>query len=147
MKYIIFILAFMMAGCSSVMVKEGTLDKTQGKVWVQPGGYQMRHAIKHSLEERNFDLVVGKLSTAKSLKDIAEIDTYTSDARYAVRIEEGGRWLNPVCLFNGFWYWSFNASISDNQTGKELLSWNARGCQGYVLRRLEDYLDKLEGKK
>ena len=49
-------------------------------------------------------------------------------------------------MFNGFWWWNFNLSITNKNTGTEILSWRGRGCANSSLRKLNDILDELEMK-
>lgn len=156
MRKIVLFLAIILTGCSSVIIHPGTMDKSAGKVFVNRGGYTMRHAIKHSLEQKGYDITVGKRRS--SIKRIADEDgefdsesiglnSTIVDARYVVVVGENGRHFNPICIFSGLYWWRFYVSIADNVTGQEILSWTARGCSGNMMSKLDDYLDELEIKK
>ncbi len=142
-----------LTGCNSVYIKPNTLDKAD-VIYVDRGGKQIQHAIKQRLEERGYNVTVGyKKTTVKSTyiasKDEASIISLSDvgRARYVVSIGEQTPKFNPFwCMFNGFWWWRFDVSIADNQTGREILGWTGRGCANSSLRKLDEILDKLEVK-
>jgi hypothetical protein len=143
--FVSILLCLALCGCNSVYYKPHTFDKTQ-TVYAARGGYSMQRSIKQTMEERGYDVHVGTLRTEKQAEDI---DFQTFDipqkAKYVVTVKERKEILRPIwCMFNGFWWWNFNASITDRQTGKEILSWRGRGCQNSSLRKLNDILDELE---
>jgi hypothetical protein len=127
------------------MVKSGTLDKSEDLL-VQPGGYQMRHAIKHSFEEKGYNIKVGKL-IKKAEGSSMEIETIEFKARYVVSVSEKDPSFSPIlCFMNGFYWWNFYVSIRDQKTEREILSWTARGCSGTMMGKLDRYLEELERK-
>ncbi len=142
---IISLLCLPLCACNSIYLKPGTLDKGE-MVYATRGGYSMQRSIKQTMEERGYDVHVGTLRTEKQAEDV---DFQTFDvphkAKYVVTVKERKEILRPIwCVFNGFWWWNFNASITDRQTGKEILSWRGRGCANSSLQKLNQILDKLE---
>lgn len=141
----LILLCFMMCGCNSVYLKPHTLDKSQ-TIYATRGGYSMQRSIKQTMEERGYNIHVGKLRTDRQSEEL-DIQTFDIPAKtkYVVQVKERKEVLRPVwCIFNGFWWWNFNASITERNTGKEILSWRGRGCQNSSIRKLNDILDKLE---
>ena len=60
-------------------------------------------------------------------------------------VSERAEKFRPVwCVLNGFWWWNFNLSVVNQQTGEEILAWTGRGCANSTLRKLDRILDKLE---
>lgn len=152
MKKYFTLLLFFLSACNTVNLKENSLDKSQ-LIYAQPGGYQMRHAIKTALEERGYHVVVGKAkSDVGGDQSVDIVWNDTMNARYIVRTSElvNQNWLstfgldNLICIFNGYQWWTFNISISDQKTGEELLAWTGRGCANGNIRRLDRLLDKIE---
>ena len=144
-----FIVLLSLTGCNSVYVKPNTLDKDQ-VVYADRGGYSMRRSIKQTMEERGYNVVVGKAKESKEWNDAdddSEIDTTTipTNARYVIKVKERSEVFRPVwCVFNGFWWWNFNVSIADNITGNEIMTWRGRGCANSSIRKLNKILDKIE---
>lgn len=144
-----FIVLLSLTGCNSVYVKPNTLDKDQ-VVYADRGGYSMRRSIKQTMEERGYNVVVGKAKESKEWNDTdgdSEIDTTTipTNARYVIKVKERSEVFRPVwCVFNGFWWWNFNVSIADNITGNEIMTWRGRGCANSSIRKLNKILDKIE---
>ncbi len=138
-----------LAGCNSVYVKPNTLDKDQ-VVYADRGGYSMRRSIKQAMEERGYNVVVGKAKESKEWNDAdgnSEIDTTTipTNARYVIKVKERSEVFRPIwCAFNGFWWWNFNVSIADNITGNEIMTWRGRGCANSSVCKLNKILDKIE---
>lgn len=136
-----------MGGCNSVHIKPGTLEPG-AKVYAAPGGYGIRRAVKPLLEDRGYVVSVGKNHTYSGNDEI-EVDKYEvpNDIKYSVRVSEKKEMFSPVwCFFNGFWWWRFNVSISDRETGQEIMAWRGRGCANSSMRKFNRYLDKLEKK-
>lgn len=139
------VLCLSLAACNSIYLKPNTLDKDK-LFYASRGGYSMQRSIKQTMEERGYNINVGTLRTEKIFDD-GEIQTFDvpSKTRYVVYVKERKEILRPIwCLFNGFWWWNFSASITDKSTGEEILSWRGRGCQNSSLRKLNDVLDELE---
>lgn len=154
MKYLLslaILSCIMLTGCNSMYIKPGTLDPDQ-TFFAQSGGYSMRRSIKERMEERGYRVIVGKAVSETSVDDNetdSDIDIETfkvpKEARYAVKVRERReKFFVPWCMFNGFWWWDFNVSIGDQQTGKEIFTWRGRGCANSSLRKLDDALDQLE---
>ena len=146
MRYV-FPLILLLSACNSVYVKPNSLQ-TGTTVYADRGGYSMKRSVKQELEKRGYNVLVGK---AKSVNDFGEDDiqldtSYVpSNAKYIVKVKERSERLAPVwCAFNGFWWWNFNVSIADQDTGEELMTWRGRGCQNSSLRKLNSILDKME---
>ena len=112
----------------------------------------MKRSIKEILENRGYNVVVGKLKTNSSFgADDFDGDIERNDiphnARYVVKVTERSEKFNPFwCPFNGFWWWNFNVSIADQKSGEEILSWRGRGCANSSVRKLNTILDELESK-
>ena len=146
MKKIVFILSCLILGaCNSVYMKPHTLD-TNAMIYAPRGGYSMQRSIKETMESRGYDVTVGRLRAEKQSEEI-DFQTYEipSNAKYVVYVKERKEVLRPIwCALNGFWWWNFNASITDKATGHEILSWRGRGCQNSSIRKLNAILDELE---
>ena len=142
------LLCFVLCGCNSVYLKPGTLDKDE-LIYATRGGYSMQRSIKQTLEERGHTVHVGTLRTERFFDD-GDIQTFDipSNTKYVVQVKERKEILRPVwCIFNGFWWWNFSASITNKSTGEEILSWRGRGCANSSLRKLNQILDELEIKE
>lgn len=139
------------AACNSITVKPGTMEPDQ-KVYTDRGGYTMRRSIKNELERRGYHTVVGRATSNRDWSDGGrelEIEStrVPADARYYVKVRERDEKFRPVwCSLNGFWWWNFNVSIADQETGEELMTWRGRGCADSSMRLLRRTLDKLEKK-
>jgi hypothetical protein len=138
--------AVLLAGCNSFNVKPGTLDKSK-TFYADRGGYSMARRIKERMEQRGYNIVVGKATNVKTIdsEDI-ELNSYDiMNANYVVKVRERKDVFNPLlCLFNGFWWWDFNVSIANQKTGEELLAWRGYGCANSSLRKLDRLLDEME---
>ena len=144
-RSILLLLCLILCGCNSIYLKPHTLD-TNALIYTPRGGYSMQRSIKQVMDERGYKTHVGQLKTEKTL-NIGDIETFEipNQAKYYVYIKEREETLRPIwCMFNGFWWWNFNVSITDKKTGTEILSWRGRGCQNSSLRKLNEVLDKLE---
>jgi len=125
------------------------MDKTQ-TIYASRGGYGMKRSIKEALENRNYNVVVGKLKnnnyvSGENVSGDVELNEIPHNARYIVKTAERKEKFNPFwCAFNGFWWWNFNVSIADQQTGDEIMTWRGRGCAHSSIQKLNDILDKLE---
>ena len=85
--------------------------------------------------------------SSKKQSDDLDMQTYEipNNAKYVVYVKERKEFLRPIwCVFNGFWWWNFNASITEKKTGNEIMSWRGRGCQNSSIRKLNAILDELE---
>lgn len=139
---------FTLAACNHVYMKPETLDKASD-IYTTRGGYNMRQATKERLEQRGYNIKIGKV---KSTNNIVETDlfdyerfTVPADAQYMLTISERSEKFRPIwCALNGFWWWNFNVSIVNQQSGEEILAWTGRGCANSTLRKLDKILDKLE---
>ena len=149
MRSFLFIaLCLSLTGCNSVYMKPGTLNKSE-LVYASRGGYSMQRSIKQTMEERGYKIHVGTLKN-ESPFDVGDIQTFTipAKAKYVVYVKERKEILRPIwCMFNGFWWWNFNVSVTDKYTGTEILSWRGRGCANSSLRKLNKILDELEMKE
>ena len=146
MRRVLFaVLCFLLCGCNSVYLKPNTLDTNQ-LVYTTRGGYSMQRSIKQIMEERGYKIHVGALRSEKTFED-GDLQTFDvpAKARYIVYVKERQELLRPIwCVFNGFWWWNFSASITDKASGTEILSWRGRGCANSSIRKLNDILDELE---
>ena len=144
-----FVVLAGLCGCNSVYVKPNTLD-TSEVFYADRGGYSMRRSIKESMESRGYKIVVGKATSNENMNDGAssiDVDKtmIPNNARYIVKVSERSETFRPVwCALNGFWWWNFNVSIADQETGEELLTWRGRGCTNSSIRLLNRILDDME---
>lgn len=137
-----------LTACNSVYVKPNSLDPNN-KIFVPRGGYTMKRSVKIALQNRNYNIHVGRLTRASDSSEM-DFETYIvpTDAKYSVRVQERSETFRPIwCIFNGFWWWNFNVSIVEQKNGTEILSWRGRGCQNSSLRKLDSLLDTMEIKK
>lgn len=141
----------LLTACNSISVKHDTM--IPGKiVYADRGGYTMQREIKNELERRGYKVVVGKaLKSRAYYNDDSELEIETSsipaNARYYVKVRERREKFRPIwCSLNGFWWWNFNVSIADQQTGTELMTWRGRGCADSSKRLLRQALDTMEKK-
>lgn len=132
-----------LCACNSVYVKKNSLEPSE-LFYVDRGGNQLQHEIKNALEERGYNITIGrKKSTVKTT--YINSDSPDHNARYIITIDEKDPVFRPVwCALNGFWWWRFNLSIADNDTGQELLAWNGRMCANSTIRKLNRLLDDME---
>ena len=149
MKKFLIIPILLLTACNSVYVKPDSLDKTQ-TIYATRGGYGMRRSIKEALEQRGYNVVVGKLKNnsyvgGEDISGDVEQNEIPRNARYVIKTAERREKFNPFwCPFNGFWWWNFNVSIADQQTGAEIMTWRGRGCANSSIQKLNAILDKLE---
>ena len=149
MKRFLLLPVLFLTACNSVYVKPNSLDKS-AVVYTQRGGYTMKRSIKEALEERGYTVVVGNLKSGTYM-DGEEFETdiekneIPANVRYIVKTSERREKFNPFwCPLNGFWWWNFNVSISDQKTGEEIMTWRGRGCAHSSIEKLNDILDELE---
>lgn len=141
--------AIMLTACNSVYMKPNTLD-TSEVLYADRGGYSMRRSVKEAMESRGYKVVVGKATSNENMNDGAssiDVDKniVPNNARYIVKVSERSETFRPVwCVLNGFWWWNFNVSIADQETGEELLTWRGRGCANSSIRLLNRILDDME---
>ena len=146
--FLVFGLAAL-GGCNSVYVKPNTLDVNQ-VFYADRGGYSMRRSVKETMESRGYKVVVGKATSNENMNDGAssiDVDKniVPNNAHYIVKVSERSEKFRPVwCALNGFWWWNFNISIADQETGDDLLTWRGRGCANSSVRLLNRILDDLE---
>lgn len=138
-----------LSACNSVYMKPNTLD-TSEVFYADRGGYSMRRSIKEAMESRGYNVVVGKASSNENLHDgSSSIDVdkniIPSNVRYIIKTYERKETFHPFwCALSGFWWWNFNVSIADQETGEELLTWRGRGCANSSIRLLNRILDDME---
>lgn len=149
MKRLMIIWAlFTMTACNSIYYTPNSLDINQ-TFYADRGGYGMKRSIKDKMRERGYNIVVGTNATSHDVDGDMEWDSadIPDDTRYRVKVSERREKFNPFwCLFNGFWWWNFNVSIADQDTGTELMTWRGRACQNSALRMLDNILDDMEVK-
>ncbi len=142
-SFVFVILCLSLTGCNSIYMKPGTMN-TEQMIYSPRGGYSMQRSIKEVMENRGYNVSVGKLVR---VSEVSGSETYQipKDAKYAVNVKERSEKLRPIwCIFNGFWWWSFNVSIIDRSNNNEILTWRGRGCANSSLRKLNNILDELE---
>lgn len=139
----------LLSACNSVYMKPNTLD-TSKVFYADRGGYSMRRSIKEAMESRGYNVIVGKAKTTKEWTDAegdSELDTTNipNNTKYIIKAKERREVFRPFwCALNGFWWWNFNVSIADQETGEELLTWRGRGCANSSIRLLNRILDDME---
>ncbi|MDL2295352.1 hypothetical protein LJC18_00860 [Lachnospiraceae bacterium OttesenSCG-928-E19] len=151
MKYLLslaILSCIMLTGCNSMYIKPGTLDPSE-PIYTVAGGFSMKRSIKERMEERGYNVNIGKQIVNRTFgtnDGILDVNEYKMEnVRYVVNVSERReKFFVPWCMFNGFWWWDFNVSIGDQQTGKEIFTWRGRGCANSSLRKLDDALDQLE---
>ena len=142
----------LLTGCNSVYYQPNSLDPNQ-TFYADRGGFSMKRSIKGKLRDRGYNVVVGTAESSRGItsdSDNIDIDSAVipTDVRYIVKVSERRKKFNPIwCIFNGFWWWNFNVSIADQQTGAEIMTWRGRACQNSALRMLDDILDGMEESK
>lgn len=139
------VLCLLLSACNSVYLQPHSLD-TNALIYTPRGGFTIQRSIKQVMDERGYKTHSGKLKVVVE-QNIKDKDIYTSskNIRYSVRVTERKEILRPIwCIFNGFWWWNFEISISDRKIGKEIMSWRGRGCQNSSISKLNDILDELE---
>ncbi len=146
---ILALVAGTLGACNSVYMKPNSLERNS-VVYADRGGHSMLHNIKQQMENRGFDIVVGKAKSAEDIGDASssiKIDksVVPNNAKYIIKISENEEKFRPIwCALNGFWWWNFSVSIADQHNGQEILSWRGRGCANSSLRKLNAILDKME---
>ena len=147
MRKIVFVLlCFILCGCNSVYLKPHTLD-TNALIYTPRAGYSMARSIKQTMDERGYDVSVGKLIRVSEVTG-GEAYTIPTNAKYAVNVKERTEILRPIwCVFNGFWWWNFNVSIIDRTNNEEILSWRGRGCANSSIDKLNKIFYELETTK
>ena len=139
------LIIFLLAACNAVSIKPHSMDKSR-IIFADRGGYTMKYAAKDELEKRGYKINVGEYKGGAEGDDV-EIDfsSIPKNARYALKVKEKDASFSPlICMFGGFYWWRFNVSIADNETGEELLAWTGRGCRNWALRRLRRLVAELE---
>ncbi|MBO4745789.1 MAG: hypothetical protein J5613_01820 [Alphaproteobacteria bacterium] len=146
MRILAIISLLSLTACNSVYMHPGTMEPGT-VVHAKYGGYSMKRAVKEALEKRGYDVRVGKLRKVYGDDNDKESLELPGNTKYVVRVSERKELFMPYwCLFNGFWWWRFSVSVTDQHDGKEILSWRGRGCQNSSLRKLDDILNELEKK-
>ncbi len=149
-KFLLVLL--ILGGCNSMYIKPGTLDPN-AVFYSTAGGYSMKRSIKERLEQRGYDVRIGKMTLGRKVGTsdggVIDIDEYKMEnVRYVINVSERSeKFCGLWCIFNGFWWWNFNVSIGDQETGEEIFTWRGRGCANSSLRKLDSALDKLEMKE
>ena len=149
MKRFLILPILLLAACNSVYVKPNTMEPGS-KVYSERGGFSMERSIKETLEKRGYDVNVGKMRSSYNRNtDDGTLNVKSSevpaDVKYVIEVEERRELFIPFwCPFNGFWWWNFNVSIADQQTGEEIMTWRGRGCANSSVRKLNDILDEME---
>lgn len=144
-KLWIGVLCLLLSACNSAYLTPHSLD-TDALIYTPRGGFTIQRSIKQVMDERGYKTHNGVLRKVHETND-SDRETYeiSKGVRYSIRVNERKEILRPIwCMFNGFWWWNFEVSISDRKLGKEIMSWRGRGCQNSSLRKLNDILDELE---
>jgi len=154
MRFVLCLLILLigLGGCNRLYIKPGTLQPGSD-IYTTRAGYSMRSAVKSTLEERGYNVKIGKVrntSNAFLETEMFESETFyvPSDAQYIMKVSETKDKFRPIwCAFNGFWWWRYNVSLVDQHAGKELLIWTGRSCSNTATRRFNKILDELEIKE
>lgn len=143
--YLSILIIFTLTACNSVYMKPNTLDEN-AIVYADRGGFTMRRSIKEELEKRGYTVLVGSVVSNELSENIdRDKNIVPKDAKYIVKVSERAEKFRPIwCSLNGFWWWNFNVSIANQQTGDELMTWAGRGCANSSVRMLNRILDDLE---
>ena len=147
-KSVFILILGILTACNHVHMKPGTLDKSYD-IYTTRGGYNMRQATKEHLEQRGYNIKIGKVKSTNNIieSDLGDYERFAipTDAKYLMTVSERAEKFRPVwCVLNGFWWWNFNLSVVNQQTAEEILAWTGRGCANSTLRKLDRILDKLE---
>lgn len=143
------IASIILTGCNSVYLKPKSIDP-ENVFFADRGGYSMRRGVKQQMENRGYTVLVGNATGTSEWSQVdgiygLEITSVPRDAKYIVKVTERSEKFRPIwCALNGFWWWNFNMSIADQDTGEELMTWRGRGCANSSLRKLDRILDQLE---
>ena len=145
---ILLLALFSLTACNHVHMKPGTLDKSYD-IYTTRGGYNMRSATKETLEKRGHTVKIGKIKSTNNIieTDFGDYERFAipANAQYLLTVSEREEKFRPLwCALNGFWWWNFNVSLVDQQSGEEILMWRGRGCANSTLRKLNKILEKLE---
>ena len=134
-----------LVACNSITYIPESMD-TKQTVFAVRGGYGMQRSIKEVLRAHGYDVVVGKaLELGGDESFDYEKFELPRDVKYAVRVSERREWFNPFwCPLNGFWWWNFNVSIAEQDTGRELMTWRGRGCANSSVRKMDKILSEME---
>ena len=143
-KNLLVSLLMCLSACNSVYMKPHSMEPG-AVIHAKPVGYGIKRSVKQELEKRGYDVRIGKLKRAYA-DDISERETLElpGNVKYVVRVSEDSELFMPWCIFNGFWWWRFSLSITNQKDGHEILSWRGRGCQNSSLRKLNEILDEME---
>lgn len=147
-KIILLSLAVVLCGCNSIHMQPNSLTPN-ATVYTTRGGYTLRPAIKELMQERGYEIKIGKITDSDNMFENGifegEIFDIPESAQYILRVSENSERFRPIwCAFNGFWWWRFYVSIVDQHNSKEILTWTGRGCANSTIRKMENILDKLE---
>ena len=142
---------FSVSACNTIYVRPNSLDKNE-IIYADAGGDLMRLKTKEIMEDMGYKLTIGHHKATISTTYITAEGTESvlaatdlSKARYIVFMKESNPKFRPIwCSLNGFWWSKFNLSISDNETGQELLHWTGRGCVNSSVRKLKKILNQME---
>lgn len=147
------LLAITITGCNSVYISPNSQINKNTKIYVPRGGYTMARSIKQELEQRGHTVYVGKLFKEITTDDITSDDggnnlekvLVPNSVKYVVKVKERKEKFRPIwCVANGFWWWNFNVSITEQSTGHELMTWRGRGCANSSMRKLRAILNYME---
>lgn len=148
-RVILYLMSLLcLCACNTVHIKPNTLEKN-ATIYSTRGGYTLRPAIKELMQQRGYDIKIGKVQDTNDMFESAVLEgeffEIPESAQYVMRISENSERFRPIwCAFNGFWWWRFYVSIVEQQTGDEILIWTGRGCANSTLRKMNRILDELE---
>ena len=148
-RVILYLMSLLfLCACNTVHIKPNTLEKN-ATIYSTRGGYTLRPAIKELMQERGYEIKIGKITDSDNMFENGifegEIFDIPESAQYILRVSENSERFRPIwCALNGFWWWRFYVSIVDQHNSKEILTWTGRGCANSTIRKMENILDKLE---
>ncbi len=145
MKYALMLPIVLLCGCNSIYIQPNTTIDKNKDFYANRGGYTIKRTIKQALQERGYNVKIGKVKTTIDNDEFEGVsEEVPSNNAYIVRVNEREEVFRPVwCMFNGFWWWRFNVSIVDQDTKQEIVSWRGRGCANSSMRKLNQILDTL----
>lgn len=148
MKQYLFValcIIFGLIGCNRVSMTQNVMQPGT-VVYAERGGFSMRYSVKEALEKRGYDIVVGTVESSVESDGVErDKNIVANNIRYIVKVSERSEKFRPVwCVLNGFWWWNFSVSISDQTNGHEILAWHGRGCSNSSIRMFNRIMDKLE---
>lgn len=137
---LIALIAASLSACMSADMRQyGKLDPSEKSMTVPPGG-GLAAELKDMLNRRGWTLVVdrgpdvieGRNSDSVNLKSYNTFNT-----RYRLMLKAS---RFDICIGMGDAY-SYNMSVIDNKTGRELMVMEGRACESQIKSKFESFLN------